>query len=160
MHHLKVLKVCICFISVLIHQKIEEVFCFLLFSIYLWTVMFLHQYGSNTGTKMHDGGCSVASLSHVELSKWCCYRAITCNHGNFRDVYGNFLQVKSIRLQSKISVTKGEAYGLYYAIKQIHELNTDNIILELDFTIVDDHVNSTSHDTWFIWVELYLQTLW
>jgi hypothetical protein len=65
---------------------------------------------------------SAASLSHVELSKWCCYRAITCNHGNFRDVYGNFLQVKSIRLQSKISVTKGEAYGLYYAIKQIHEL--------------------------------------
>lgn len=65
-------------------------------------------------------------------------------------MYGNFFQVKSIRLQSKISVTKGEAYGLYYGIKQIHELNTDNIILELDFTIVDDHVNSTSHDTGFI----------
>ncbi|RHN81317.1 hypothetical protein MtrunA17_Chr1g0197681 [Medicago truncatula] len=26
---------------------------------------------------------SAVSLSHVELSKWCCCRAITCNHGNF-----------------------------------------------------------------------------
>jgi len=32
------------------------------------------------------------------------------------DVNGSFLQAKFIRLQFKLSVTKGEAYGLYHAL--------------------------------------------
>jgi len=83
----------------------------------------------------------------------CCVEASFSTSANklgigmcIRNEEGCFLRAKTMWFSPVCSIDVGEASGLYYAIRSVHELRLQNVDFEVDSKRVADYFNRSNGD--------------